>query len=373
MVGRSAARSHIKANYAQLYSKKGIQEATKKDCIISRFFASINTTMTMALGAVKMLFVTTIALVLMTVNGQTQAPPSGWPVFWYKGVITNKDSSIYNPTDEFIFPSVFHAGRWFGDAARAEWYIYYAPHDNPGGISLRYSDSLEGPWTEYENNPVISNKWSPHYSVPHVSSPDAIWNSQTSKMFMYFHGDNSVTRWVHSTDGISFSYGGSAVTNAMGGSSVTETSYARVFNHPNAANSDYKYGMFYMGNEQDNKRRIRLAESRDGKIWTVSPNYVVSGGAEEGSNVSAGELWNWNGQNYVIYHASSGKIYARTIDKTLRQVGTTPIVLFDGRGDDSGDRCASPVVVTRNGLTYLYYEKGDRLGGTIAWAKMAAQ
>lgn len=320
----------------------------------------------------KLLQLLTGALTAAFAAAQTQAPPAGWPVFWHKGVITNKDTSLYNPTDEFIFPSVFHAGRYFGDAARAEWYIYYAPHDDPGGVSLRYSDSLEGPWTEYENNPVISRSWSPHYSAPHVSSPDAIWNIEAGRMIMYFHGPNSATRWAYSDDGIKFGYGGIAVQNSMGGPDVTETSYARVFYHPDTA-SKYKYGMFYMGNERDNKRRIRLAESVDGKTWTVSPNYVVAPGPEEGANVSAGELWNWRGQNYVLYHASSGKIYARTIDKTLRNVGGTPIVLFEGRGDSSGDRAASPVVVTRNGLTYLFYEKGGRLGGTIAWAKMAAQ
>ncbi|KAG7119986.1 hypothetical protein HYQ44_004482 [Verticillium longisporum] len=319
------------------------------------------------------IFLGTIVAVLA--SAQTQAPPAGWPVFWHKGIITDKPTSIYNPTNEFIFPSVFHAGRWLNNA-RAEWYIYYAPHDDPGGISLRYSDSLEGPWTEYPNNPVISRSWGSHYNVPHVSSPDAIWNLEANegqgRMIMYFHGSNSVTRWAYSDDGIKFGYGGVAVTNAMGGPAVTETSYARVFRHPDP-NSGYNYGMFYMGNERDNIRRIRLAESIDGKTWTVSPDYVVAPGSEEGANVSAGELWNWRGQNYIIYHASSGKAYARTIDRTLRKVGDKPIVLFDGRGDNSGDRVASPVVVTRNGLTYLFYEKGDRLGGTIAWAKMAAQ
>ncbi|KAH7032725.1 beta-xylosidase [Microdochium trichocladiopsis] len=309
---------------------------------------------------------------------QTLPAPAGWPVFWYKGIITDPATSIYNPTNEFIFPSVFHAGRWLANPL-AEWYIYYAPHDDPGGISLRYSNSLEGPWTEHPGNPVISRTWAGRYSVPHVSSPDAIWNLEANggkgRMIMYFHGSNSVTRWAYSDDGIKFGYGGEAVTNAMGGPNVVESSYARVFRHPNAgaAGSKYKYGMFYMGNERDNRRRIRLAESVDGKVWTVSPDYVVAPGPEEGQNVSGGELWNWNGQHYILYHASSGKIYARTIDKTLRRVGATPIVLYSGKGDSSGDRVASPVVVTRNGLTYLFYEKGTRLGATIAWAKMAAQ
>ncbi|KAH6695305.1 beta-xylosidase [Plectosphaerella plurivora] len=305
----------------------------------------------------------------------TQPPPEGWPVFWHKGVVTNKTTSIYNPTNEFIFPSIFHAGRWL-NTPRAEWYIYYAPHDDPGGIALRYADSLEGPWTEYPENPVISRTWGDHYTVPHVSSPDAVWDAEANggngTMRMYFHGSNSVTRWATSADGISFTYGGIAVENAMVGPAVTESSYARVFRHPDPR-STFRWAMFYMGNERDNIRRIRLAESIDGETWTVSPGPVLVPGPEEGGNVSGGSLWRWGGQDYIIYHASSGKIYARTIDVTLRQVGEVPIVLYEGRGDKSDDRVASPVVVEENGSTYLFYEKGSRLKATIAWAKMAAQ
>lgn len=295
-------------------------------------------------------------------------PPDGWPVFGYQGIITDKSEMIYNPTNEYIFPSVFHAGEYFDDPL-GEWYLYTAPHDSPAGVVLMYSDSLEGPWTEYESNPVIASEWLPHYDVSHTSSPDAIWNEQAGQMFMYFHGENSVSRYATSDDGIHFEYGDIVVSNAMGGPNVTETSYARVFEHPDPA-SQYRYGMFYMGNERDNIRRIRLAESVDGITWTVDPEYVVAPGSEEGQNVSAANLWEWNDQLYVIYHASSGKSYARTIDPTLREVGTVPILLHkaSGVGADTG-RVASPEIVTSGGETYLFYESGDRLGATIAWAK----
>lgn len=303
-------------------------------------------------------------------TAQVAPPPAGWPKFWYKGVVTNKDVLNYPTHDnkEYIFPSVFHAGRYLENPL-GEWYIYYAPHEDPGGISFMYADNIEGPWTEYVANPVIANVWSPHYSVPHVSSPDAAWNAEAGRLFMYFHGANSETRWAESDDGINFDYGGLAVDNSMGGPDVTETSYARVFPHPDTASS-YNYAMFYMGNERDNIRRIRLAESTDGREWTVDPDYVVEPGSEEGANVSAADLWLWNGQLYVVYHASSGKSYARTIDSTLRNVGSQPILLHEssGNGDDTG-RVASPLLVPLQDGTYLFYESGDRLGATIAWAK----
>lgn len=298
-------------------------------------------------------------------------PPEGWPEFGYQGVITDKANMIYNPTNEFIFPSVFHAGAYLDDPL-GEWYLYLAPHDAPAGIMLMYADSLEGPWTEYEANPIIASEWAPYYDVSHVSSPDAIWNEEAGELFLYFHGENSVSRYATSDDGITFEYGDVVVSNAMGGPNVTETSYSRVFEHPDPA-SEYNYGMFYMGNERDNIRRIRLAESVDGITWAVDPDYVVAPGAEEGQNVSGGNLWEWNDQLYVIYHGSSGKSYARTIDETLREVGTEPILLHQasGQAPDVG-RVAAPEIVTDEGETYLFYESGDRLGATIAWAKEGA-
>jgi hypothetical protein len=314
------------------------------------------------------LFLAAILLLSSLVAAQVAAPPAGWPKFQYKGEITDKSKLKYNPTDEFIFPTVFRADMYLKKPL-AKWYLYYAPHDNPGGICLMYANTIEGPWTEYKNNPVIKNKWAGHYSVPHVSSPDAKWNSESKRLFVYFHGSNSETRWAETDDGVNFDYGGIAVNNKMGGPNVTESSYARVFTHRNPS-SGYKYGMFYMANEKDGVRRIRLAESKDGRKWTVDPDYVVEPGSEEGANVSGGSLWEWKGQNYVIYHASSGKSYARTIDKTLRKVGNKPIVLHQasGKGDDVG-RVASPEIVTVKDQTWLFYESGRRLGATIAWAK----
>jgi hypothetical protein len=201
-------------------------------------------------------------------------------------VVTDKESTIYNPTNEYIFPSFFHAGAYLGDPL-GEWYLYLVPHDPPAGIMLMYADSLDGPWTEYPANPMIARSWPPHYSVSHVSSPDAIWNEEAGKVFLYFHGENSQTRFATSSDGIRFEYGGIAVSNGLGGPAVTETSYARVFEHPDPA-SDYHYGMIYMANYTDNHRRLRHAESVDGITWDVRPDPIVE--PESGASLLQQEL-----------------------------------------------------------------------------------
>jgi len=305
---------------------------------------------------------------LITSQSAVAADSKPFPVFEFGGIVTDPATMKYNPTGEYIFPSIFHAGAYLANPL-GEWYLYFAPHENPGGIAFMYADSLEGPWTEYVANPVIKNEWLPYYTaVPHVSSPDAFWNEAEQKLFVYYHGNNGTTRFATSTDGVTFEYGGVAVTNADGGEGTTETAYARVFEHPDPTSS-YNYAMFYMDNTSANTRRIRTAESTDGRTWVVRPDPLVVPGAAESGNVSAGNLWEWDGQLYVIYHASSKKILARTVDAALTTVG--PAILLhesSGIGVDVG-RVAAPDIAVEDGNLYLFYEAGDRLDASIRWAK----
>jgi hypothetical protein len=113
-------------------------------------------------------------------GAQDRGLPGWFPTFRYQGEVT-KDLD-YDPTNEVIFPTVIHAGRYV-DHPLGQWYLYYAPHDDPGGICLTYADSLDGPWTEHPDNPLITNEWEGHYTVPHVSSPHVIWNRHEQQMF----------------------------------------------------------------------------------------------------------------------------------------------------------------------------------------------
>lgn len=289
---------------------------------------------------------------------------SGFPDFTFRGTIT--EGLAYDPTGEFIFPSVFHAGRHLHEPL-GEWYLYYAPHENPGGICLMYADSLDGPWTEYAANPLIENEWGQFYSAPHVSSPDVIWNEREQRVFCYFHGPNTVTRFATSGDGVHFEYGDVAVTTDMTGETSTEASYARVFEHPDHR-SRCRYGMFFMENTTADHRRIRAAQSVDGRDWEVLPEPLVTPGDLDDGNVSGADLWTWQGRTYVIYHASSGIVFARQVNRALNCVGE-PQVLHQasGEGEDTG-RVAAPQIITHRGRSYLFYEKGGRLDGTIAYA-----
>lgn len=283
------------------------------------------------------------------------------PRFAFGGRITDPASLAYAPTGEFIFPSVIEAGAHFSDPL-GRWYLYYSPHEAPGGIALMYSDSLEGPWTEHPSNPLIRNEWGDHYAVSHVASPDVMWNSAEQLMFLYFHGENDTTRYATSRDGIAFSYGGVAVEQSGGSLDVTESSYARVFANPDVDAGGYV--MLFMDNTAANHRRIRIAHSPDGRRWVVRSEPLISPGGIEGANVSSANLWLRDGRCHVVYHGSSGEIFIRDGDPSLSELGT-PRVLYRGDG-----RVASPEIVDDAGRVVMFFEAGARTEAAISFARL---
>lgn len=151
------------------------------------------------------------------------AAPGGFPDYRYVRTLLTPSQLKYNPTGEIIFPCIRGtAGRIAGALGR--YYLYYAPHDAPGGICLAYGDSLEGPFTEYPANPLVSRTWQPHYSVSHVSSPHVLWNEDAKEMWLYFHGENTTTRLARSKDGITFTYDKVVLSTSMMPAGSTETS-----------------------------------------------------------------------------------------------------------------------------------------------------
>lgn len=273
----------------------------------------------------------------------------------------------FNPTGEFIFPSLFHAAVHL-QKPLAEWYLYFAPHNSPGGICLMYSDSLNGPWTHHGANPLITNDWSPNYSVSHVSSPDVIWNAAESRIFLFFHGENSTTRLATSADGLSYDYDREVITTAlvdeaMPGRTATETSYARVFKNPDRGSIN-RYVMFFMVNHTDNIRKIAVAFSQDAREWRVQPELLVVPGEAEGDNVSSADLWMHNGTPTVIYGSSAGTIFARTLNRELTHAGEPRVLYVPGTAAEAG-RATAPQIITVGGRTHMFYELGPRSRTTI--------
>jgi hypothetical protein len=233
-------------------------------------------------------------LVVVALAGSPQASLAipGFPTFAYRGVVINPDANPSRyPTGEVIFPSIIKASDYFSNPLGA-YYLYYAPHEAPGGIMLAYASTPTGPWTKYGSGPIITNNWPGHYSVSHVSSPHAIWNPLEGRLFLYFHGENTATRLATSADGIHFTEESKVVgCGHFGWPSTCEVSYARVFEHtiPSKGN---RYVMLLMGLTAPGPsgRKIMLLWSANGRTWTAQSTPLITPQGTEGANLSSPHL-----------------------------------------------------------------------------------
>ena len=306
------------------------------------------------------------AMLVMSFSTKIASADEGFPVFSYDKVLLNPANLIYHPTNEIIFPGVIRASSYFSNPL-GTYYMYYAPHDAPGGICLAYSNSLDGPWTEYSANPIISNNWQPYYNVSHVSSPYPIWISEVGKLYLYFHGENTVTRVANSTDGINFTYDKAVITTASVESGVTETSYAKVFKYtiPNKGNT---YTMLFMGNK-GGTRKIYLAWSNDARNWTAQSTPIISPNTEEAGQIAGPYLFHWNGKYYVIYNAGSGNMYATEVGANFDMERHAGIFYDSATSAPENGRAAAPYLFADGNTFYMFYEAGQRSATQIALAK----
>jgi hypothetical protein len=275
----------------------------------------------------------------------------------------------FEPTGENIFPHVVRAADYVEDPL-GTYYLYYAPHERPGGIAMVYGDSLDGPWTEYEANPLVSNVWAPHYSVSHVSSPHVIWNEVEQQFFLFFHGENSATRYATSPDGITWTYGGVAVTSD--GTTGPETSYARVFEHE-VEGMGNRYVMVFMDNPTTGSvfaggRTIRWAVSDDMRDWQIQPEPLVVPGPDNLRNVSGPWFMDWGGTHLVAYHGSDGDMWATEVGPAFDRAVPLGRIHLALDGPPDRGRSAAPAFYVEDDRLHVFYEAGSRLSATIAHA-----
>jgi len=286
--------------------------------------------------------------------------------------ILGEQPLLYCPTDEWIFPSVTSSAP-FGAQALGNWYMYYSPHDAPGGVCLAYADSLAGPWIEYPKNPVIANVWEPHYRVSHVASPHPLWIPEHQKLFLWFHGENNTTRYASSDDGIHFHYQGVAITQ-KDKPELMEISYARVFRNPGAESTD-PYIMLYMGKPTD-QRFIYVARSQDAHVWTLDDAPLVIPPPQYGQNTSGPWLWTARDRTYVLHHIDrfvgppenfdlSGNFYATEVTSDLNASMDTHLLYESQPGHPDNERVADIQLVKEGERMWMFYIGGRRLRGRI--------
>jgi hypothetical protein len=298
------------------------------------------------------------------------AAPGGFPDYRYLGVAFDKNALRYNPTGELIFPCI-RGARGRVPNPRAKYYLYYAPHDAPGGICLSYGERLDRPFTEYPNNPIVARNWAPHYNVSHVSSPHVLWNEDVNEMWLYFHGENTTTRLARSKDGINFTYDKVVLSTSMLPSGTTEASYARVFRH-NLPALDARYVMVFMINTQSNRRSIGWGWSREGRSWTFAQSPLVRPQEVGAQNIGAPTVSSRGGSTYVIYHrdkSSGGNMLITEVGNDFSKRNHLGVFHSPMSGAPDNGRCAAASFGNDGGVEYMFYEAGERLSGAIAVAK----
>ncbi|RSM74454.1 hypothetical protein DL991_29580 [Amycolatopsis sp. WAC 01375] len=302
--------------------------------------------------------------------GSAVAAPAGFPEYRYLRTAFDKSKLKYNPTGELIFPCIRGvAGRVANPLGR--YYLYYAPHDAPGGICLSYADSLEGPFTEYPGNPIVKRTWNPHYDVSHVSSSHVLWNEDARELWLYFHGENTTTRLARSKDGIHFTYDKVVLSTAMLPAGTTETSYARVFRH-SLPSRGAKFVMVFMINDRSNHRSIGWGWSADGRNWTFSQTPLIRPEEVGASNIGAPTIAERGGSTYVIYHENieaGGNMLITEVGTDFGKREHLGVFHAPMSGAPDNGRCAAPSFGTMDGKEYMFYEGGARLDGSIAIAR----
>ncbi|MGF1581693.1 MAG: hypothetical protein ACFCD0_20380 [Gemmataceae bacterium] len=269
------------------------------------------------------------------------------PKFTFKGIVLHPKDLAYAPKNDLIHPTIIKTeGRIKNPLGR--YYMYFAPHRHIA-ISMAYSDSMEGPWTEYKNNPVIKGP----------SAPDIRWIEEKGKFYMWGHKKNSQTELWTSEDGIRFKYHSVSITAKKIG--TRNATYTRVYRYPQEQYGS-KYIMVYSGFIV--KRGIRcvwLAHSKDAENWVQMTSPLVEPIEEDKNDLYGPSFFRWKGKNYIVFqdHTSwrGGNIKYVEVDSEFSPVGTKGkrFVLMDPpSGPPLNDRYRGAEFYRENDTIYLY-------------------
>ncbi|UCG60188.1 MAG: hypothetical protein JSU70_11815 [Phycisphaerales bacterium] len=263
----------------------------------------------MALNGRSRFMTSCLAILLLSSYSTQGAGPL--PEFALRGIALHPEGLSYAPTQQLIHPSIIKMeGRVKTPLGR--YYMYYAPHKHIA-ISMAYSSSMEGPWTEYQGNPVIEGP----------SAPDIRWIKEKGKFYMWGHRKNAQTELWTSDDGLRFEYQGVSITAKNIG--TRNATYTRVYEYP-LKRYGSKYIMLYSGFIEE--RRIRcvwLAHSRDAENWIQLKTPLAEPVAGENNDIYGPSLLQWENRNFIVYqdHTSwrGGNIKYVEVDGELHPVG----------------------------------------------------
>lgn len=207
--------------------------------------------------------------------------------------------------NDIIFPCVICAETYL-DEPLDKYYMYFAPHDPPGGIGVATAPSPFGPWKKWGDNPVLSCS-NPERANSHISSPHVIWQPKEKCFLMYFHGyrewphqnATQATGLAYSSDGLFWMVDDRPVLDADENSTWddNELSYARI-----TPVDSTRYILLYMGrNKIRSAPALGFAMSEDGRIWRKSEIPFLAPNQVTQAFISSGHLIKYKGYWLVFY------------------------------------------------------------------------
>jgi len=176
-----------------------------------------------------------------------------------------------------------------------------------------YSDHIEGPWKDHQDNPVLKS----------AAAPDIRWIEEEGKFYLWAHRKNSQTECWTSEDGLRFEYQGISVSADNIG--TRNASYSRVYEYP-IERYGSKYIMLYSGFiVEKGIRCVWLAHSTDGENWTQLKTPLVEPVEGENHDAYGPALLQWEGRNFIVYQDHTawrgGNIKCVEVDRELKPVG----------------------------------------------------
>ena len=307
----------------------------------------ISTKVDKQMKKIKHSLMTSWLAILLLSGYSTRGQAGPLPKFTFKGIALHPESLSYAPTEQLVHPSIVKMrGRVKNPLGK--YYLYYAPHKHIA-ISMAYSDSIEGPWTEYQGNPVIKGP----------SAPDIRWIKEKGKFYMWGHRKNSQTELWTSDDGLRFEYKGISITAKKIG--TRNATYTRMYEYP-LKRYGSKYIMLYSGFIKERGIRcVWLAYSTDVENWTQLKIPLVEPVAGENNDIYGPSLLQWENRNFIVYQDHTtwrgGNIKYVEVDSELNPVGNKGerFVLMDPPPDPPlKDRYRGGEFYLENDTLYLY-------------------
>ena len=252
-----------------------------------------------------------ISLMVLLLGHHAHGQQGPLPKFDFQGIALHPKDLRYSPNEDLIHPTIVKTEGRIKDPL-GKYYLYHAPHKHIA-TSMAYSDSLDGPWTEYNGNPVVEGP----------SAPEIRWIDEHSKFFLWGHRKNSQTELWTSEDGIHFKH--DSVSIKAGNIGTRNASYNRVYKYP-LERFGSKYIMLYSGFlEERGIRCIWLAYSKDAKNWTQIRTPLVEPIDGEMNDCYGPALLRWQGRNFITYqdHTSwrGGNLKSVEVDLELNPIG----------------------------------------------------